>query len=173
MKKIILNFAAVLFVLSCFFITSCKKELEKLSKTFSFEIVNAADVNLKINSIEFYHESMGIYNYYQLCDNESNIIDTVKIDKEIQKRSPTLTPESLKINSTIEYVNDEPNYIKINCSYQATSGATPYPYVGTLDGEKVSKMNYKTKDAYFYYKEGVTLNFVKTTNDDYVLCIVK
>lgn len=180
MKKIILNFAVVLFVLSCFFITSCKKEPEKLSKTFSFEIVNAANINLKINSIDFYNLSWDFSGWRSTYD---SILNTVKIDKEIQKKSLTSTPESLKIDSMIEYDNsyEEPNCIKINCSYLTSEGTTAYPYVGTLDGKNVSielrntynNTYYKTTDVYFYYKEGVTLNFVKTTDGDYVLCIVK
>ncbi len=185
MKKLILNFATVLFVLSCFFLTSCEPEVEKVEKvekTFSFEILNAADVDLKINSIVFYKSNISPlqdWENYIGTDIRQNI---VQINKEIQKKSLTQNPASLKIDETIEYdtYNTPSEWcIKINCSYLTSNGTTAYPYVGTLNGEKVSiettysEKKYKTTDLYLAYEEGITLNFVKTTEGDYVLCIVK
>lgn len=144
MKKLILNFATVLFVLSCFFLTSCEIEPEleqppKVEKTFSFENLNAADVDLKINSIVVYSSS----NYYSSkawWQIDGHIQNTVQINKEIQKKSVTQTLASLKIEETIEYNADEtpPDYIKINCSYLTSNGTTAHHYVGTLNGEDVS-----------------------------------
>lgn len=182
MKKLILNFATVLFVLSCFFLTSCEQEptVEKEEKTFSFEILNAADVDLKINSIVFYRPK-DYYNSEAWYNIDGHIQNTVQINKEIQKKSVTQTLASLKIDETIEYDygTTTPNHIKINCSYLTSNGTTAYPYVGTLNGENVNikenstKEKYKTTDLYLAYEEGITLNFVKTTEGDYVLCIVK
>lgn len=184
MKKLILNFATVLFVLSCFFLTSCEPEVEKVEKvekTFSFEILNVADVDLKINSIVFYKSNISPLQDWENHIGSPSSQNTVQINKEIQKKSVTQTPASLKIDETIEYDANytPPDCIKINCSYLTSNGTTAYPYVGTLkNGKDVSIENeygsmYKTTDVYLVYEEGITLNFVKTTDGDYVLCLVK
>lgn len=180
MKKSMLVFITTIFAISCLSFTSCQTD-EELEK-FSFEIVNASDVDLNIKSVDVYTHSsvpnsISVDSWYSTSG--SDRLNSIEPEITIQKKSISKT-SSEKI--TVDVKAYAINYIKLNCSYQTSSGTTAYPYIGILNGEDVTTYDsnitsvtgkYKTTDAMFAASGSPILNFVKTTDGDYVLCLVE
>lgn len=164
MKKSILSLVSAIFAISCLFLTSCGKEV------ISIEIVNTTDVDLNIESVDLCGDvyttpiGVGSYCWYNGAGGYS---DNFKKNTTISSNSSsTITVDFSSINNY--------DVIKLNCSYQTSLGTTAYPYIGILDGEKVTiHTNYKTTEGLLPASGSNILNFVKTASGDYVLCVVK
>ncbi len=167
MKKSILGFVATIFAISCLFFTSCGRQ------EVSIEIVNKTNVDLNVESVDIYEDTWDGYTTEIVNDSgwyhsvSASHTDNIKEGTTISSNSSaTITVD---FNSTADY-----NFIKLNCSYQTTSGTTAYPYIGILNGDEVTTYtDYKTTDGMLFASSSPILNFVKTDDDNYVLCLVK
>ncbi len=165
MKKSILSLVSAIFAISCLFLTSCGKEV------ISIEIVNTTDVDLNIKSVnlcgDVYTAPIGEVSGYCWYNGSGGYSDNFKKSTTISSNSSsTITVDFFFISNY--------DVIKLNCSYQTYLGTTAYPYIGILDGEKVTvHTNYKTTEGLLPASGSNILNFVKTSSGDYVLCIVK
>lgn len=190
MKKILFELT-LLFIGVTFCFTGCNDDYSSnndygsnnseesyYTKDYSIAITNASDVDLVVDSIGISSASStkGEWGY-----SYGETGTTKNVNKTISSTSGTNT--STTIEAKVEYTSSyAPDTIIINCHYTTPTGTTAYPYVGDIDGETVTqKQRYKdgayeklkTNTAYFGYKSGLMLNFVKTTSGDYVLAIVK
>lgn len=184
---------SLLFVLAIFAITfsfmgcdngndnssySSSSSYSDYTKDYSITITNATDVNLVVTSVVFFGSTsssdvLGDWNHTSLSEGTvENINKTISSSSS----ATTISVDDFEYSATSS--SKYPNIIRINCYYATDSNTTAYPYVGSISGESVSKYTYlssyyKTNEASLGYKEGIILNFVKTTSGDYVLAVAK
>lgn len=183
MKKSILSLVSAIFAISCLFFTSC--ELTNDLKV-NIKIVNTTDVDLNIASLDLYirDTNMATETLEPISPSSTKEKTITSEETTIPKKSESSTP-SITIKETLRglngdyYYNYGPNYyIKINCSYQTSSGIETYPYIGLLNGSIVSiekgyGQYYNTSECYVLNEDNLVLNFVKTDDGKYVLCVVE
>lgn len=92
MKKSMLVFITTIFAISCLSFTSCQTD-EELEK-FSFEIVNASDVDLNIKSVDVYTHSsvpnsISVDSWYSTSG--SDRLNSIEPEITIQKKSISKT----------------------------------------------------------------------------------
>ena len=152
---------------------------EEHPQSFSITISNTSGADLIIENIEI----------WESCNN-SRILDT-NTDKNVVKNkhiAKTITSNKVeKINFEIDYEvawSGDLWGLKIECYYKDNSNLLAIPFMGSISSDSVSKLSttsyssgtttyYKTSDAGFKSPSSLLLNFVKTSDDEYVLCIVK
>lgn len=152
-----------LIVLGIF--TSCEQEpkQEKVSGVFSVTIVNKSEVNLNIESLEYF-ESIGYtFGDWFSVDKKGKFIDEIDVDYEL------LPNHSKTIDIPYEYTTDwtdEKYFIaKLNCTY----GNNLIPIVGTeKNWQSESYIRPLLSERYLGLKENVSLQF-KLFDSEYFL----
>lgn len=161
--------------------SSSSSSYSDYTKDYSITITNATDVNLVVTSVVFFDSSsssddLGDWNYGSLS---RGTVENINKTISSSSSATTISVDDFEYSATSS--SNYPDRIGINCYYTTDSNTTAYPYVGSITSKAVSKYTkssystvyYKTNEAYLGYKEGIMLNFVKTTSGDYVLAVVK
>lgn len=184
MKKSILTLVSAIFAISCLFLTSCglTNDLK-----VNIKIVNTTDVDLNIAGLDLYimDTDMATETLDSISPSSTKEKTITSEETTIPKKSESSTPsitikETLKgLNGDYYYYYGPKYYVKINCSYQTSSGTETYPYIGILNGSIISieqglyGQYFNTSECYVLNEDNLVLNFVKTDDGKYVLCVVQ